>query len=118
MWGPSMLEKKNPLPGPQLGPASDDRDRLAVAGQDRPNVRWHVIGPLTGVDEIGGILRHEMLEKSVEILAGGGVGIFHDDEAAARVPRKNRDCAVRDPAFRDRFLDFAGDLVSSLSVGP
>jgi hypoxanthine phosphoribosyltransferase len=69
------------------------------------------------VREVIGIFRHEAVEKLFQIELRGGVGIFHDDDAATGVLNKNRDCSVFDAALIDLRLHVIGDFVKSLAVG-
>ena len=67
--------------------------------------------------EVTGVFRHETVEELFQIAACGGVGIFHDDDAATGVLHKNGDCSVLDTAFVDLRLNLIGDFVKSLAIG-
>jgi hypothetical protein len=69
------------------------------------------------VPEVIGIFRHEAVEKLFQIASRGGIGIFHDDDAAAGVLNKNRDCSVSHIALVDLRLHFIGDFVKSFAMG-
>ncbi len=67
--------------------------------------------------EVIGIFRHEAVEKLFQIASRGGVGIFHDDDAATGVLNKNGDCSVSHSAVVDLRLHLIGDFVETLAVG-
>ncbi len=66
--------------------------------------------------EVIGIFRHEAVEKFFQIALRGGVGIFHDDDAATGVLNKNGDCSVSHSALVDLRLHVTGDFVESLAM--
>jgi hypothetical protein len=45
-------------------------------------VRWHIVGPLGGVAVVGGALGRELIEVALQIVAGGGVSIFAQNEGS------------------------------------
>ena len=63
----AMLEKENALPGAELHPALCDRDHFARAGEDAADVRGAVVAAFRRVLELRRVLRHESLEKFLEI---------------------------------------------------
>ena len=67
--------------------------------------------------EVIGIFRHEAVEKLFQIASRGGIGIFHDDDAATGVLNKNGDCSVSHSALVDFRLHVIGDFVESFAVG-
>ena len=113
----AVFEKKDALPGAKLHPAVDDRDHFARAGEDGANVRSAVVAPFRSVLEPRRVLRHEPLEKFLEIASRRGIGVFHDDEAAARVPNENGDGACDDPTLADCGRDLIGEFVGALAFG-
>jgi len=52
-----------------------------------------VIGAFVGMNEKRKILGDKMVEERVQVRPRLGVGIFHDDEAGARVLNKNSELA-------------------------
>ena len=109
-----MLEEKQSLPGAQHEPAFDDGNVLVDVGQDHPDVRGHVVRPLVGVDEVGGVLGHQVIEKRVEVGPRRGVGVFHDHEAATGVADEDGGDAVANAALGNDSLDLVRDLVGAL----
>ena len=69
------------------------------------------------MSEVLGIFRYEAVEKLFQIASRGGVGIFHDDDAATGVLNKNGDCSVSDAALVDLRIDLIGNFAKTLSVG-
>ena len=51
---------------------------------------WHIVRPFAGVLKPGRVFRNETVEEFMEIAPGGGIGVFHNDEAATGVADKNR----------------------------
>lgn len=76
----------------------------------------HVVWALVGVDEVGQILGNELIEVGVQVLARRRVGVFEEDEAAARVLDKDRGSAFRKPSARDAGLDFVTDFVGAFAA--
>ena len=99
-----MFKKKNSLPRPKEKMAFVERDGFARARQRHLDVARHIVRPLERVGEMRIVLRHEAVEPRIEIAARGGVGVFHDDEAATRVAAEKR----RDPALQPAAREFAG----------
>ena len=79
-------------------------------------VALELIMPERIVREVISIFRHEAVEKLFQIVLRGGVGIFHDDDAATGVLNKNRDCSVSHSAVVDLRLHLIGDFVESFAV--
>lgn len=52
-----VFEKKNALPGSERDPTIDDRNNLARPGQDRANMRRHVVRPFRGMLKIRCVFR-------------------------------------------------------------
>lgn len=67
--------------------------------------------------EVIGIFRHEALEKLFQVASRGGVGIFHDDDAATGVLNKNCDRSVLDAALVDLRGNLIGDLAEAFAGG-
>jgi hypothetical protein len=113
----SVLEEENALPRAELHLAIDNWHGLAGARQDHSDVRWHVVAAFRIVGEVLGVFRHEAIEKLFQIASRGGIGIFHDHDAATGVLNKNCDGSVLDAAFVDLRLHVIGDFVEALAVG-
>ena len=91
-----MLEKENSLPGAECHPAVHDRNDFAGPRESHSDVTWHVVGTFLGVDEPRGGFWDEFFEKHLQVTAGTGIGVFHDDEAGAGMPDENGDRAILD----------------------
>jgi hypothetical protein len=102
-----VFPEKNSLPGAEEQPALGERHRFARARERHLDMTRHVIGAFEGVREMRVVLGHESVEPRLQIAARRGVGIFHDDQAAARVLAEDG----RDPAGESTRRNFAGDLV-------
>ena len=92
--GMAMFKDKNSLPGAQLHFAADDRNRFARTGQDHPNMGRHVVRSFSIVLEIIGILRHQTVEKFLQITTRRRIGIFHHDQTATGMLDKNSQNSV------------------------
>jgi hypothetical protein len=112
-----MFEQKNALPCAELHFPIDNRHGLAGARQHHADVRRHVVAAFGIVAEVMGILRHEAVEKLLKIATRGGVGIFHDDNAATGVLNKNGDGPISHAALVDLRLNVIRDFVQAFSVG-
>jgi hypothetical protein len=113
----TMLEQEYALPGSKLHFAVNNRDDLACPRQGHSDMRWHVIAALRAVSKIIRIFRHQTIEKFLQIMSCGGIGIFHDDQAAAGVLNKDTQRPIKDPAFVDPPPDIIGDFVGPLAIG-
>ena len=67
--------------------------------------------------EVVGVFGHKAIEELFQVASRGGVGIFHDDKAAAGVLNKNRDGSVSHSAVVDLRLHLIGDFVETFAVG-
>jgi hypothetical protein len=112
----AVFEEENALPRSELYFCVHNRQGLAGARKDHADVRWHVVAAFRIVREVIGIFRHEAVEKLFQIALRGGIGIFHDDDAATGVLNKNRDCSVSHSAVVDLRLHLIGDFVETLAV--
>ena len=110
-----VLEQENALPGSKLHFAVDNRDCLACARQRHADVRRHVIAAFRTVSKVLSIFRHQPIGKFLQVVSRRGIGIFHENDAATRVPNKHRDCPIPQAAHIDFRLDLAGDFVGALA---
>ena len=90
----TMLKEENALPGSELHFSVHNRHGPAGAREDHADVRRHVVAAFRIVREVIGIFRHEALEKFSQIVSRGGVGIFHNHNAATGVLNENRNYSV------------------------
>jgi len=77
----------------------------------------HVVGTFIRVDEVGRVFRHQMIEEAVQIRACRGIGIFIDDQGAARVLDKDCGRAGADAAVGNDALALIRDLIGALASG-
>ena len=117
MRGTPVLEKENALPGSKLHFAVDNRDCLACARQGHADVRRHVIAAFRTVSKVLSIFRHQTIEKFLQVVSRRGIGIFHENDAATRVPNKHRDCPTAQAALIDFRLNLVGDFVGPFATG-
>ena len=116
MRGAPVLEQENALPGSKLHFAVDNRDCLAGTRQGHANVRRHVIPAFRTVSKVISIFRHQTIEKFLQVMSRRGIRIFHENDAATRVPNKYGDCPIAHPALVDLRLDIVGDFVGPFAV--
>src|ERR1700740_448813 len=81
----TMLQQKNPLPHAELKPAISDRDRQLNLGQGAFDVRRHIVGALVVVAIEGDILRHQPVQKGVEIAQHVRRGVLLDQQRSRGV---------------------------------
>lgn len=112
-----MLEEEYPLPSTQKHTCGGDRDGLGRSGQSHAKVTRHIIGTFTGVLKPRNVLGDELVEKLVQILAGGRVCIFHDHQAAAGVADENSHNSLRNPAGFEDIVHVPGDLDRAFTPG-
>ena len=111
-----VLEQENALPGSKLHFAVDNRDCLACARQRHADVRRHVIAAFRTVSKVISIFRHQPIEKFLQVVSRRGIGIFHENDAATRVPNKHRDCPTAQAALIDFRLNLVGDFVGAFAI--
>jgi hypothetical protein len=116
MRGAAMLEQEYPLPGSKLHFAIVNRDCLACARQGHADVRRHVIAAFRTMSKVVSIFRHQTIEKFLQVMSRRGIGIFHENEAATRVPNKYGDCPIAQTALVDLRLDIVGDFVGPFAI--
>ena len=116
MRGVAVLEEKDPLPSTQCHTTSDDGDGLAGAGHRHAQVAGRVIGPLHGVNMPVLAVGCDAVEKLVQVLAGGGIGIFENHETRAGVADKDRHDALFETGRPDDARHFVGDLVAAAAA--
>jgi|GEM_PF-4465204 len=117
MWGAPVLEKKDSLPNTQSHFPTDYRDYFRGPGQRHPDMAWHIISTLVGVDEIGRVLGYQAVKKCMEVCPRGRVGVLHDDETGTGVLHKYGHCPGRHLALPHYLGNFRSDLVSALPSG-
>lgn len=111
-----MLKKKNSLPGAQTHAAIDNGDHFACAGEGHADVAGHVVGTFVGMDEPGSIFGNQAFEKFLQITAGTGIRVLHDDETGTRVLHHDSDCSVSNFGIADDGIDLCGDFSGALAT--
>ena len=81
-------------------------------------MRWHVVRSFVVVLEVRRVFWDETIKEFFEIATSGRIGVFHDDEAATRVPNENSQCAVSDAAAGQDVGNLVGDFVGPFAGGP
>jgi len=112
-----MFEEKDSLPGAKLHSSLHDRNDFARTRENRANVRRAVVATFESMLEIWGILWNKMLEELLEVAPRGWVGVFHNREAAARVPNEYSEGPAFDAALSHRGCDPIGDFVGAFAMG-
>lgn len=72
----AMFEQENSLPRAKVHFSFDDRHCFAGAGQNHPDMRWHVVRPLI-VMFIVRVFRDEVFEESFHVPPSRGSGVLH-----------------------------------------
>lgn len=72
---------------------------------------WHIVRSFESVGESGIVLGDQALEKIFQVAPCGGIGIFHQHQAAAGVLAVDIDETAVDPAGGDNSTDIACYLV-------
>ena len=106
-----VFPDEDSLPGPQLTAPFIDRDAEGGLGQDRADVRGHVVGAFEVVDELRIAVRHEPFGEVFEIPPYGRVGVLADDQRRAGVLDEEIAQSTVDARSADDLLDLPGDLV-------
>jgi len=100
----------DPLPGSEREPAALERKGKIHRRQRGADVRGHIVSALGGVDEQRVAIAHEPREKSVEVAAHIGVGIFLDEQRGGSMPQMQRQQAVPQFILNDPLLDGVGEF--------
>ncbi len=112
-----VLEQINTLPSPQSEAPLQDRNRKLHPGQDRADVRGHVIGAFVGVPILSGILRRQTVEKRLEIGANIWRGVFLYDQPRRSMPAKQGQEPGLHGMRPEPIQDFSRDLDEPGAVG-
>ena len=81
----AVLEQIDALPGAEREPAAEQRDGELDLGEDRPQMRRHVVRPLVAMGVGGGILRREPGDPRLDVGAHLGRGILLDEQRGGGV---------------------------------
>ena len=83
-----MLKQIDTLPGPQSELSLHDRNCKLDAGQDRADMRGHVVGALFGVPISAAFLWRNAIEERLEISANVRRGVLLDEQSGRGMPAK------------------------------
>lgn len=106
----TVLPEEDALPGAEAEATVIEGDDFSRAGERHLDVAGHVVGTLVGVGEVGVVLRHEAVDEAFKVAAGGGVGVFHDNQAAAGMAAEDRDRTFVEARLKERLLNHVGEL--------
>ena len=110
-WGRgAVFPQINPLPRSQREPPVANRNGKIHRRQRRADVRGHVVIAFGGMAEQRVAVRREPREKSVQIAAHVGIGVFLDQQRGGRVAQMQREQAVAKFVFRHPLFHFAGEF--------
>lgn len=103
----AVFPEKKALPRSEEEAPINDGKGFAGPCEGHFNVAWHIIRTLLGVREVAVVLGDEAVHPAGEIPPCGGVGVFHEDQAAACVPAEDMD----QPGAHGGFAEKIGDTV-------
>lgn len=89
-----MLPEEKSLPGSQEEFTVGERDGFRTACESHFDVARHVVWPFVGMGKMGIVFWNEPLQEVFKISAGGRIGVFHQDEAAACMLAEDGERAV------------------------
>ncbi len=75
----------------------------------------HIVGTLVSVGEIGIVVGNEPIEIVLKIASSGGVGVFHQHQAAACMTTKNHADSVSGSRLGQGFLSLARKVVGAFA---
>ena len=76
MWVSSVFPHENSLPRAQVSTAFVRGNRNRVRGQDRPDMRGHIVGSFRSMSEQGVPIDYESSKVALEIAPDAGVRIL------------------------------------------
>jgi hypothetical protein len=112
----AVFPQINPLPRSQRELSGADGKVQIHRRQCRADVRGHVVVAFRRVDKQRVAVRHEPLEKRLQIAAHIRVGIFLDEQRSRRVLQMNREQTVVEFILREPFFHLARELVKPASA--
>lgn len=108
-----MLAQINALPCPQIQTAIRDGDCHATPQKRRLDVRWHVVGPLLGVNVVQ-IFRCNMVQCHLQINPHIWIRIFIDGQTRGGVQQETVHQTAREFSdFGKGFDDIVGDEMAT-----
>ena len=105
-----MFPEVDSLPDAEVATTVANGDGDRVLGEDRPEMRRHVVGAFVVVAENRVAVGDESREESFEVAADFGRGVFAEDQRGAGVMDENVAQAARDARIGDALLDARRDV--------
>ena len=117
MWARAVFPEKDALPGSQVAAAAFDGDRERGQGQDRPDVRRHIIGAFAVVLKRRIAVGRQIGGELFQIAANGRIGVLADDQRGARVVDEKVAKAADDLGSLDGLLNLPRELIGAATAG-
>lgn len=89
MWSGAVLPEEEPLPCAKQERALGEWNEFRTPRKGHLDMAGHIVRPFVGVGEMSIVVGNQSIHKSLEIMAGTGIGVFHQYEAAAGVAAKD-----------------------------
>ncbi len=77
---------------------------------------WHIIGPFVGMGKVRIVVGDQAVQVVLKVPTGRGVGVFHKNEATARMTTENSEDTIFELRRFEGISGFVGNLVGPLSV--
>lgn len=104
------------LPGSQHELPFEYRDRQTGRGKGGFDMCRHVICAFEGMGVMRIVFRHQTIQPGLEIMAGGRVGIFLNQQAGRGMPDKQRTQTFAQAGSFDDLFDLPCNGMQALSV--
>ena len=105
-----MFPEVDSLPDAEVAATVANGDGDRVLGQDRPDMRRHVVGAFVVVAENRVAVGDESSEEPFEVATDFRRGVLAEDQRGACVMKENVAQAARDARFGDSLLDARRDV--------
>lgn len=106
----TVLPEKKALPGTEVTAPSSNRDHQGTLSENRPDVGWHVVGPLESMFEEGIAVWDEPSRVTLKVRTDARISIFTDDERRTGVVEEDRAETGLNSRASDDLLDLRSDL--------
>ena len=90
----TVFPQEHALPCAEAEASIDKGDHFRGTGQRHLNMAGHIVGAFVSVGKVGIVLRHQAIDKALEIAPRRRIGVFHNHQTAAGVAAKHRDGAL------------------------
>ena len=108
-----MLEKEDALPSTENQTTFAHRDGFTGAGYRHPKMAGCVIRALQGMPMPWLTVGGHSVEKFLQILPSGPIGIFEDNQTGTGVADKDSNHPLTEAGFFEQFRHFIGDFVAA-----